>query len=330
VRISKSESKFFELAVGRYSGNLPSLDMHQLEKDIIQVGVDVCRIKVLGSDIKLFEKLRASNYHYDIYNLNYSNKLNFTDLKTIEPLPELHVREVTNPDADDDFISVLGNILESRSWVEYDTFLSQNFLTEAKKQEASYEFYSSFSKANDGNSYTGLMYYNDIPVGLFMGLFKGEVFFGNLFGLVEKYRGKGFAKYFYGFMCDICKARGIKYFENEVNIFNFSSQKSAISQNFLPKDIYYNLTLYPFCNIASHSFKNLKVFTFAALINYLAQTYKNYEIMTIKRKQYLPKKEHEGALISEAIHTDLRIFLVVHFMTGKNIAETVYIDLEKS
>ena len=319
----------FGLKIGRYSGNLTSLDVSQLESDIIQLGADICRIKVLGSDIKLFEKLNSSNYHYDIYNLNYYNKLNFNSLTDALPLPELNVREVVNPATDKDFVFVLRNLLESRSWVEYDTFLSKSIFTEAKKKLASFDFYSSFSKANDGNSYTGLMYANETPIGLFMGLYKGDVFFGNLFGLIEEYRGKGFAKYFYGFMYDICKARGIKYFENEVNIFNFTSQKSAISQNFLPKDIYYNITLYPFCNTKSSNFKKLELLNFSSLLVYLSNTYEEHMIVNIKRKRYLNGKEYTGSLLLEAIRTEARIFLVVHFMIGENIGETVYIDLKR-
>ncbi|MFT5827784.1 MAG: hypothetical protein ACI9AB_000732 [Urechidicola sp.] len=329
MKISKAESEVFGLKIGRYIGNITNLDVSQLETDVMKLGVDMCRIKVLGSDIELFDKLNSTNYHYELYNLNYYNKFSFDSVTEADVKPELHVREVVDPEADQDFIAVLSNLLESRSWVEYDTFLSKNLLTEEKKKRASFEFYSSFSKSNDGSSYTGLMYFEEEPIGLFMGLFKGDVFFGNLFGLIDGYRGKGLSKYFYGFMFDICKMRGIKHFENEVNIFNFTSQKSAISQNFLPQEIYYNLTIYPFCNLKSGKFKRLTILDLSALFDYLTNTYEDYMIVNIKRKRYLDRNGYDSSMILEPIHTESRIFLVVHFMVGATIGETTYIDLKR-
>ena len=327
VRISEQESKVFGLRIGRYSGNMVDLDTNRLVKDVLLHGVDLCRLKILGSDLKLFDKLEATNFHYEIYNLSYYNRFNFDSMKSTAPHPKLSAREVVDPGNDKDFRLVLSRLLASRSWVEYDSFLSKHLLTEEAKREASFDFYSSFSRSNQGDSYTGLMYFEDKPIGLFMGIFKKDVFFGNLFGLIEEYRGKGLSKYFYGFMFDICQAKGIRYFENEVNIFNFSSQQSAVSQNFTPQEIYYNITLFPFCNLEERAFKELPFTDLPALLKYISESYEQFDIGSIKTRRYSQTQRYEYALVSEVIHTANRAFVVVHFMFDSRIGKSIYVYL---
>tara|TARA_Y100000385_G_scaffold66934_1_gene66709 strand:- start:23201 stop:24199 length:999 start_codon:yes stop_codon:yes gene_type:complete len=329
MKVSREESAMFGVKICRYEGNLVSLDCDQLERDILKFNPDLCRIKVLGNDIELFEKLNSLNYYYDLYNLSYYNSLELNKLGDVERNPNLHIREVVNPIDDEDFNFVLSNLLASRSWVEYDSFLSKNILSEDKKRSASFDFYSSFSKQNDGNSYTGLMYKNDKAIGMFMGLFKGEVFFGNLFGLIDEYRGQGLSKYFYGFMYEICHERGINYFENEVNIFNFSSQQSALSQNFMPTKIYYNITIYPFSNFNSGEYVKIPVKDFQGLFTYLSQEYKNYAVSIVKRKVYFVGLSYVGGLILERKIRSAHIFLVVHFIKNGQIGESVYIEMKE-
>ena len=326
VRVSVDESKVFGLKIGRYSGNIVDLDPKRLVNDVLYHGVDLCRLKILGGDLKLFDKLEATNFHYEIYNLSYYNRFDFNSIETTAPHPELSAREVIDPDNDKDFNFVLKHLLASRSWVEYDSFMSKTLLPEDSKRVASFDFYSSFSRNNKGDSYTGLMYFNDKPIGLFMGVFKEEVFFGNLFGLIEEYRAKGLSKYFYGFMFEICKARGIRYFENEVNIFNFSSQQSAVSQNFTPNAIYYNITLFPFCNLDERAYEQLTYTDLSAVLEHITACYSQYDITNIKTRRYSNALSYDYSLVSEVIHTVDKVFVVVHFMIDSRIGKSVFLN----
>ncbi len=330
--LSELESHYFGLNFGRYDSNIDVLDVKELESSILQSKIDVCRIKVLGSDDKVFNEINELNYPFEIYNVNYYNILDFKNHNNKLNLDGFEVREVIDADDDEDFKVVLRDVISNKTWVEYDSFLTRHLMPEEKRSSLAYEYYKKISRKNDDSRYTGMLYKEKKPIGLFMGYFKENAFFGNLFGIVKEYRQMGYAKYFYSFMYEICKRRNVHLFENEVNIFNFPSQKSAASQNFTPKELYFNFTIYPFCNDESDQFKtiHLKSYDVNTLLEYMKENLVNYFIKSINSKNYSGSTQNiDCALIRTFVKSDEGVFVVAHFKTGNKITQSVYLEFRK-
>lgn len=329
--ISELESKVVGHTIGRYKSNIENLDVLKIEENIKQLKPDICRLKINGSDDMLFDKLKQLNYPYEIYNINYYNIFDLSSVKKKEPPSELSYRQVIEGIEDKDFYIVLSNVLSARSWMEYNTFLTSHIFNENNKREAAIEYYQNFADDSNKASYTGLVYYDKTPIGLFMGYFTEDSFFGNLFGLVESFRNKGLSQYFYYFMYSECKKRNIKYFKNEVNLFNFKSQKSALTQGFLPKEIYYNLSIFPFCNINQSKFKIIELASFKldALNLFIKSEFSEFEISTFKQKIYTKSNSFNKCILQSVISLSERKFIVIHFLDNFNhIVKSYYIYLQ--
>lgn len=329
--ISELESKMVGHNIGRYKSNIENLDITELEENIKQIKPDICRLKINGRDDKLFDKLDKLNYPYEVYNINYYNVFDLSSVKEKEPPSELSYRQVKEGIEDKDFYIVLSNVLSARSWMEYNSFLTSNIFNENLKNEAALKFYQNFADGSNPMNFTGLVYFNETPIGLFMGYFIEDSFFGNLFGLVESFRNKGLSQYFYYFMYRECKKRNIKFFKNEVNLFNFNSQKSALSQGFLPREIYYNLSIFPFCNINQSKFKiiGLASFKLNALNSFIKSEFSEFEINNFKQKIYTKSNSFNKCILQNVISLSERKFIVIHFLDNFNyIVRSYYIYLQ--
>lgn len=329
--ISELESKVVGHNIGRYKANIENLDIIELEENIKQLKPDICRLKINGRDDKLFDKLDNLNYPFELYNINYYNVFDISNIKPQKIPTELSYRQVIEGNKDKDFYEVLSDIISARSWMEYNTFITSNIFNEKLKKDAAIKHYESFANKTNPLSYTGLVYFKQTPIGLFMGSFVEDSFFGNLFGLVERFRNKGLSQYFYYFMYGECKKRNISFFKNEVNLFNYKSQQSALTQGFLPKEIYYNLSIFPFCNINQSKFKIIELASFKldALNLFIKSEFSEFEISTFKQKIYTKSNSFNKCILQSVISLSERKFIVIHFLDNFNhIVRSYYIYLQ--
>lgn len=333
MKLSLNESKVFSHKVGRSEINIDNLDSLVFKKDMLTNEFDICRFKLFGGKKNIFEKLKSIGVPFEIYTINYYNFLPLDKKLKVNIPNEFSTREVLDTKTDSEFLSILNEVLSINDWLEYESLLSKNILTARLRKKLALDYYSSFCPKYKEKTYTGILNKDGKGIGIFMGEFINETFHGAIFGLVKTYRSKGYAQYFYEFMSRECKNRGVKFFVDEVNIFNLPSQKSANNQNLVPKDVYFNVTLFPFFNFKDKMFCNLNLndFNLSSIILYLETFYHKYKIVDIKTNVFDDfKKSSDYELVKLCpILTQKDLFFVFHVLKDNKIVKSHYIHLNK-
>ncbi|TVR76025.1 MAG: hypothetical protein EA412_14505 [Chitinophagaceae bacterium] len=334
MRHSKLESDIFKFKIGREELTTDDFSQVQFEKEIYSGGFDVCRIKLYGGKKDLLESLKKLSYPYEIYTINYFNSLLIKDKPKIERDPLFSIREVSDAKSDIEFQEILEDVLDNNDWVEYTSILSGNVMPLSLRKLLAKDYYSRFTKDYNEHAFTGVLNKENKGIGLFMGEFKENTFHGSIFGLKKEYRSKGYAKYFYDFMCEICQYRGIDYFVDEVNIFNIPSQKSASSQKLVPERIYINVSVFPFYDFLSKISCSIEVkeFTFSSIVMYLEKHFADFKIKEIHAKSVEKMTDSKvNRLIKLCpVFDSSDIYFVFHFLHNDTIKHSYYIHLIKA
>ena len=243
LRFSPAESEVLNLKVARGEDFLEEFDPIALTEDIVSENYDIVRLKINGKNTSLFEQLNTCGFPYQVFTVNYQN------IKVIEGKMEIDDPEVTceaylgeNPEM---LKEILEKVIGTRSWPEYTSGLMRELVPESRTKALAVSYFSGFYPEKDANARTWLLRYRDKIVGLFMGRIEAETFYGTLYGILPEYRSLGFSKIIYQYMANLCSDLGLKYFKNDIHILNLRSQSSAVGQQVVPKEIYYNIVLYP-------------------------------------------------------------------------------------
>lgn len=333
MKESQLESSIFNFKVGRQELHADDFSVAELEKSILKGQFDVCRIKLFGGKKDLLENLNKLGYPYEIYTINYYNTLNIKDKPRLKRDDMFSIREVSCSKEDLEFLEILEEVLAQNEWIEYKSTLSNNVMPVAQRQELAKAYYSTFCRDERPNTYTGVLNKEGKGIGIFMGEFKNDSFHGAIFGLRAAFRSKGYAKYFYDFMCEICQAKGIQYFVDEVNIFNLPSQQSALSQNLVPKKVYFNISIFPFYHFKDKIFCEMRWrdYGFSAIVHYLDQLFPEFYIKSSNAKRRLEDFDWQIDKVVQTcpLITQQEVFIVFHFLNKDKIKESYYLHLIK-
>ena len=139
---------------------------------------------------------------------------------------------------------MLAEILETRFWWEYKSKYLAALIPKEKEEEIATAYFTSFNYTKRKNARCWFLKYHGEYAGIFMGTIEEECFDGTFYGILPAYRGKGLSKKIYQFMDSICHENGLKFFQNDVHFLNLYSQRSAVSQQVVPKEIYFNIVLF--------------------------------------------------------------------------------------
>ena len=334
MKISQLESAFFNYKVGRQELYADDYTQSQLEVSILEGQFDICRIKLYGGKKDLLDSLNKLGFPYEIYTINYYNFLKIADKPKLIRDGMFTIREVHRSKEDAEFIEILEEVLDQNEWMEYDSTLSNSLMPVIQRKKLAKAYYSSFCSTERPNTYTGILNKEGKGIGIFMGEFKDNSFHGALFGLKKAYRAKGYAKYFYDFMCEICLDKGIEYFADEVNIFNIPSQQSALSQNLVPQKVYFNISIFPFYHYQDKIYCELdiKYCRYGEIVNYLEDCFPEFYIKTSHARQ---DERDFGMVINNVVQTcpvitEKEMFLVFHFIQKSIIKGSYYFHLIKN
>jgi hypothetical protein len=332
MKYSKLESEILNYKVGRIALKESETALMDLQEEIYNNRFDICRIKLYANNRTLFQYLGELNCPIHIYNINYWNVL-----KIPEPTPfdkkDFSIRQVQDNASDLEFQNLLKQVLQSKTWMEYEGHLSSGVFSSAIKQELAFDYYKNFNIHSNPAAYTGILYKGNSAIGLFMGEFENRTFAGSLFGILQEYRSLGYAKYFYEFMFEQCRLRNIEFFETEVNLFNFGSQQSALSKKFVTKSIHFNLTIFPFLSLTRNQVKGLFLneFSLTSILGHFEREYKWSKNWSIKTKEY----KNTTRAINEAkyqvvLENQKYIFIVVHLLEDEHLSKIIYIEITKT
>jgi predicted transcriptional regulator with HTH domain len=326
--LSESESEIFGVNVARNSNYMEGIELENANTEMMNLHADVVRIKVNGAYEPIFKKLNQLNLPYELYTINYFNKSKIGEAVNFDKL-DFSILNVENPRNHQGFMDLLNDVLESKSWFEYESELSNHILPFEKRKQLATRYYSSFSESTQKNAYSAILLKAQEPIGIFIGYFVNETYNGVLYGISSKYRTMGYAKYPYLFMMEECRKRGIKYFQNDVSIFNMVSQKATISQNLLPENIFFNITIYPYFNYLAKSSKKIKLrlYNLQGLLEYINLNFPDLSISSIKCRNYdvLNDAIPEVYILTPA-QTNSYCFFVAHFIVSAKIVESYYIE----
>jgi hypothetical protein len=331
LNFSENESKITGFRIFRNKGYLDFLNQENIVEDVKTKKVDVLRIKVRGDNELLFKNLNEIGYIYDVFTINYFNRGEIFNINNELKNDIFSVRKVLDVKADIGFLSILEDVLNSKSWFEYDSKYMNYLLPDNKKKLLALDYYSSFCSSNNSKGLTRLLLKNEVPVGIFMGYIHEQTYHGMLFGIHSKYRNLGYSKYCYHFMSEECNQLGVKYFQNDVNIFNNISQKSAEKQTITPSSIYYNITIYPFLNIETILIGIvLQHKCLEEILLFIKVNYSNWNIKKLIFKEYekqISSKEVKLSMASPIDDLNLKL-LVFHLKDNLNhLISSYYIEI---
>ena len=247
--LSETESNLLGLKIGRGEFLLSAEMEEGLAADIIRNKWDICRLKTNGFNEQIFHILDRIAVPWNIFSINYLN-----EKKTgTEPFFSNELEAVLySGEQEEELISILKIILQSKGWFEYYNELYQELLDKRKQKALALEYFSSFHEKKRKNGRTWLLKRNGQTVGTFMGEAKDDTFYGTLYGILPQFRNEGLSKDIYRFMDDLCRQNGWKVFYNDINIFNVPSQRSAARMELVPSEIRYNIILYPMFSKTNH------------------------------------------------------------------------------
>jgi hypothetical protein len=330
LQISKIETLLYKNKVMRNSKEISVNQIYELNNQIILKKPDVCRLKISGDDENLTSELNNLGYPYEIQNVIIRNRLKIPNLENIET-KTFSYKEVIDEN-NLDFQKVLSDVVDNKTWVEYESDLTLNLFPKEKRKEIAKKYYSKFNSSSDPKSYTALFYKEKEPIGFFMGTFVDNVFLGSFFGVIDKYRSQNYARHMYYFMFEVCKKKNIEYFETEVNISNFQSLKSSYSKGFKPASIKFNInifTFYEFENKKAVELNNKEISNLNSILVYLNENYNSLEITNIKKKVNTTTITTNKTIKIEAFKNELNSMFVFHFLKDDTICLSYYINLSK-
>jgi len=249
---SEAESKvynleFFRAKAEKVEDHLAFLD------ELLAKKVDILRFKVNASDKHLFSFLDQLGVPYQLYNMLYTNYVEIRDLPgEAFQCPPNYSCEAFEPSQIERMRSMVTRTISKKTWVNYDSDLVSDRITDELELQASQEYGCSFY-SEDGSKASWIIRYANQDVGFFMGEEYEDGFIGTFYGILPEYRNHNHSKVVYMLMLDICRKRGYRFFKNDIGIMNIPSQKSAVSQKMTPTNIYFHFELYPMLSLEAHT-----------------------------------------------------------------------------
>lgn len=322
---SKLESKKLNLKMFRCSDTIHNIPFDFLEKKIKENKIDVLRLKISAQNLSIFNDLVELGYFYEIYNINNTNILDINKYKVFNNNTDFSYRLVLDPENDKSFQNILYEVVKNKGWIEYDSNILAKKYTNETKNEIAMKYYGNY---HSSNQFKAVLKKGDDEIGVFMGNFENNSFYGTLFGLKEKERNKGYAKYFYNLMIEICKDKGVVFFKTDVNIFNWGSQMSASSAGFLNKKTYFNINLYPLANDTNSENLLLKDIEISNISTYLKSLYPDFYIDCIQSKIYDHLYKFDQIKIKELDISSKQKIVVFHFYNTNILNKSTYIKLK--
>lgn len=328
---SNLESNIFGYSFYRGRFDLNKLDQFALHANIAELGCDVLRLKILGDHPLVFSFLNKLGLPYEIYNINYLNRLLIQDFKEIAIPDNIKFRQIHKPSEDESFAGSLGLILDKVSWVEYENDLIDTIMPADKRKELAFKYYLEDFKTKNLDAFYASLQVDGQDVGVVIGAFEGDSYIGSFFGLLPNQRNQGWAKYFYQLMIEECRNREVKYFENEVNLFNISSQASANSRGITPKKFYFNVCVYPLLNLDQSSKE--ESLSFPGKDRFVSEVYKRYPEFEITQMicgdQELNLNKAKGFYVRSISLKGDRLLIVMVNLDENGLANSCYVKLKK-
>jgi hypothetical protein len=246
-RISRSDTESEVYGLELFRGKVE--DTSQLDgflEELIQKGVDVCRLKVNANDKNAFAYLTEFGIPYQLYNMLYTNYVEIATLpEEVFTWPKEYSFRPFHPEEKDLMTKMTRSTIDRKTWVNYNSDLVADQITNDRELLASQEYACSFY-SEGGSKASWIISFDGKDIGYFMGEESEDGFYGTFYGIRPEHRNKAHSKVVYMMMLSVCRERGYRFFKNDIGIMNIPSQKSASSQRMVPTDIYFHFELYPF------------------------------------------------------------------------------------
>lgn len=224
---------------------------NELLNQLVSNKVDVLRLKVNAEEKQVFSKLDEIGIPYQLYNMLYTNYVEISDLPNEAFVsPPKYECEDFDPSKMDRMRSMVVRTINKKTWVNYNSDLISDRITDELELQASQEYGCSFY-SKDGTKASWIIRFENEDIGFFMGEESEDGFYGAFYGILPEHRNREHSKVVYMMMLDICRKKGYRFFKNDIGVMNIPSQKSASSQRMVPTDIYFHFELYPMLSLKS-------------------------------------------------------------------------------
>ncbi|MFT6209726.1 MAG: hypothetical protein ACJAYA_000237 [Bacteroidia bacterium] len=252
---SEAESKVYNLEFFR--AKVEKVEDYSAFLDVLLAKkVDVLRLKVNANDKQVYSFLDLLGIPYQLYNMLYTNYVGIADLpEEAFQCPPNYTCEEFEPSQIERMRGMVTRTINKKTWVNYNSDLVYNRITDEVELCASQEYGCSFY-AEDGSKASWIIRYENEDIGFFMGEESEDGFNGTFYGILPEHRNQEHSKVVYMLMLDICRKRGYRFFKNDIGVMNIPSQKSAASQRMTPTNIYFHFELYPMLSVESQSLFN--------------------------------------------------------------------------
>ena len=245
INRSNTESEVYGLELFR--GKVDStIELNGFLEELNRKRVDVCRLKVNANDKNAFAYLTELGVPYQLYNMLYTNYVEISALPDeafVWPV-EYSFRPFI-PEEKELMSAMTKATIDKKTWVNYNSDLVKDRMTEERELAASQEYACSFY-SEDGSKASWIISFEGADIGYFMGEESEDGLNGTFYGILPEHRSKAHSKVIYMMILSVCRDKGYRFFKNDIGVMNIPSQKSASSQRMVPTDIYFHFELYPF------------------------------------------------------------------------------------
>jgi hypothetical protein len=242
VKISEQESKAYSLVIGRAEQS-SEFSFDRLAKEIIELNIDVCKLKLKVNDPEVFSKLNHFAFPVSYYSLLFRHEIS---------LNEMNISQSEYPD---DFVFVnydfsmkteLKNLVEKI--LNYDGmnlyYKNKDFhelISDHLIRKTIAEYQTSFDNTIDSNKYCFLAYNENKLIGFCSLEITNKVGVGVFVGILPEYRSKNLFKLFVQKEIEQSRLVGCDKFVYDVIVFNHRSLNTSIKEGMNIKDVYLNI-----------------------------------------------------------------------------------------
>jgi GNAT superfamily N-acetyltransferase len=233
IYVSQSESRILGAKVGRLelSG---AIQPEIIRKQIIELGLDVCRIKLPGNDPSLWVQLEKIGFPYFLLNINQAFELESKGALAIDG--EVSFEAIKSANDKTLLAETVRQCFEGEPGTYFTNPLTKNIISKAAEMEAMIAF--AVENCTAENYWAQLAKYEGKVAGFVLYSFHENTANGELFGVLPAFRKLGIGK---DIGAHVINTFAGKRIVNHIKLQNLASIKTHLALGFEPGQLILNV-----------------------------------------------------------------------------------------
>jgi hypothetical protein len=252
VFLSESESNFLGIRVGRTDVN-DLIDPIAIQQQIIDLNLDLCRIKLPGNHPDLLTQLEKLAFPYFLLNINQAYEFYSEGNLPVEK--EISFHEVKTEIEKEILAQTVRQCFEGEQGTYFTNPLMQNFISRQAEMEAMVGYVLT-STTTPGHWARIVRYRNEVA-GFVLYQVNAETALGELFGVIPEYRKLGLSRDIGAFVMNTFSGKKII---NHIKLQNKPSIKTHLRLGFEPGQLILNVHVVSLLSVQGKSLQTTAQF----------------------------------------------------------------------